>query len=312
MNHVKKGLIFAPKENYDWMQHYAAPMAPIELEDCIRVYITPRSKLDANGNYGAHITYIDCDKKDVSKVLYVHNKPLIEYGLPGTFDEHGTTAIEILRHEGKYYLYYLGWQRATSVPYMVRVGVALSDDGVNFTKVSQGPVIGMSTHLPFGIGDIHIIRENGKFHMWYTHYLPWFHSQKGFRPTYDLRYASSDNGLDWEFGPICIHTMHTNESIASPTVLKKNGKYHMWYCYRPGVDENGNSGPYLIGYAISDNYFDWERKDDLVNMQLSKSGWDAEMMCYPKVLDTEQGVLLFYGGNNYGRDGLGYAVVEGL
>ena len=310
MNYIKCGLIYKPDSSKDWMHEYAAPMAPIALEDRIRIFITPRSRQSSTGVYNAYITFIDCDKHDPSRVLYVHDKPLIEYGQPGTFDEHGTTAIEILQHEGKYYLYYLGWQRTETTPYVVRMGIAVSDDGMNFEKMSEGPYVGVSPYVPYGIGDIHIIKEDGKFHMWYTHYLPWLKTAKGYRPTYDLRYAWSDNGLDWKFGPVCINCRLTKEAIASPTVLKKNGQYHMWYCYRPEIDEMGNSGPYRIGYAVADNYTDWTRDDASVSMELSPEGWDSEMMCYPKVLECSGKVYLFYGGNFYGRDGLGYAEVD--
>ena len=90
MNWVKKGKIFSPNSNYDWMHHYAAQVSAIELDDSIRIYFTTRSKLNNEGNYETKITFIDCDKEDPSKIIYTHNKPLLSIGNPGTFDEHGT------------------------------------------------------------------------------------------------------------------------------------------------------------------------------------------------------------------------------
>ena len=36
MNWVKKGKIFSPNSNYDWMHHYAAQVSAIELDDFIK------------------------------------------------------------------------------------------------------------------------------------------------------------------------------------------------------------------------------------------------------------------------------------
>ena len=312
MDYIKKGLVFKPEGNYDWMHYYAGPLTPVEFDDFIRVYFTTRNKIGEDGIFNSRISFVDCDKNDPTKLLYIHNKPLIEFGLPGTFDEHGTTVCEVLLRDGKYHMYYLGWQRTDTAPYVIRMGLAISDDGVEFTKISDGPVLGLNRFLPYGIGNISILEEDGTFHMWYTHYTAWLKTQKGYRPTYDIRYAHSANGLDWVFGKECISGLMHNEAIASPSVKKINGQYHMWYCYRPGVDEMGSSGPYLIGYAVSDNKTDWTRMDETVNIALSATGWDSEMVCYPEILQTNDNLFMFYAGNHYGRDGFGCAVIENL
>jgi predicted GH43/DUF377 family glycosyl hydrolase len=212
-----------------------------------------------------------------------------------------------VKHEGKYLMYYMGWQRSDTVPYVIRTGLATSDDGANFTKISEGPVIGLNRFLPFGIGNMSIVIEDGVFHMWYTHYDAWIKTATGYRPTYDIRYAMSHNGLDWEYGDKCITPLNDNEAIATPTVCKLNGKYHMWYAYRPGVDAAGHSGPYRIGYASSNDKKLWQRDDAQVGMTVSETGWDSEMICAPDILEVGNNLYLFYCGNNYGQGGFGFA-----
>jgi len=95
-------------------------------------------------------------------------------------------------------------------------------------------------------------------------------------------------------------------------VRKINGRYHMWYSYRPAVEADGKSGAYKIGYAVSDDKLHWQRMDDLVNLGTSATGWDSTMVCYPDVLPLKNNTFLFYGGNHYGRDGIGYATIENL
>ena len=49
---------------------------------------------------------------------------------------------------------------------------------------------------------------------------------------------------------------------------------------------------YRIGYAVSDNLKNWERKDDL-DIKHSKSGWDSEMVYFPSILKARGKFFLF-------------------
>lgn len=309
MDYNKIGLIFQANNNYDWMHYYAAPVSALEFDSFIRVYFTTRGKIDEHGHFRTYICFLDCDKNDPTKILYLHNKPVLEVGTAGTFDEHGTMIATVIEYEGKYYMYYIGWQRSGTAPYINTIGLAMSDNGTDFTKVSAGPIIGLNKSVPYGLGNLTVIVDEGEFHMWYTHYKPWIPTQKGYRPHYDIHYASSANGVDWQFGGECIKPAYENEAIATPCVRKINGSYHMWYSYRPSVDEAGNSGKYLIGYAVSQDRETWTRMDESMTLTVSDSGWDSEMICAPDVLVTADNAFLFYCGNMYGRDGFGYAEI---
>ncbi len=305
MNWLKIGQIFSPKENYDWMYNYAAQVCPIEFENFIRIYFTTRSKLNDKRNYETKITFIDCDKKDPNKILYIHNKPLLSLGKPGSFDEHGTMMSEIIFHENKYWLYYLGWQRSSTVPYITTLGLAISEDGINFNKVSDGPIVGLNRFSPFGVAKTNIIVENNKFNMWYTHYNSWANINDNYRPTYNIRFAESDNGLDWNFKEhICIDSIHDNEALGAPCVKKIDNLYHMWYGYR---DSFNKGEKYKMGYAVSSDKINWERQDSINVITSSSTGWDSGMVCYPYVLPLKDDTYMFYSGNNYGKEGFGYA-----
>ena len=52
------------------------------------------------------------------------------------------------------------------------------------------------------------------------------------------------------------------------------------------------------------------RKDEEIGIDVSESGWDSQMQAYPAVLRCRDRVYLFYNGNDYGRDGFGYAILE--
>src|SRR4051812_25108448 len=109
MDYIKMGLVFQPSANHEWMHYYTAPVASFEFESYIRFYFSTRSKIDEEGNFKTYITYMDCDKTDPRKILYIHDKPLMELGQPGTFDEHGMMIADVKFHQGKYYMYYIAW-----------------------------------------------------------------------------------------------------------------------------------------------------------------------------------------------------------
>ncbi len=315
MNYRKGGFVFRPDGTLDWMHHYAGPVSAVELDDAIRVFFSTRTRRDDRGQYQTRIAFLDCDKDDPAKVRAVHDRPVLPLGAPGTFDEHGTMVADVVAHGGRFLMYYMGWQRSASVPYLIRLGLAVSEDGARFTKISEGPVIGISRFLPFGVGNVSVLPDDspgaGALHMWYTHYLPWIPTGTGYRPTYDIRYARSTDGLDWQLGPRCIAPAGDNEALATPCARRLGGRLHMWYSYRAGVDAAGASGAYRLGYATGDDELTWRRADEQMTLGVSPDGWDSQMICYPDVLETRDGnVFLFYCGNDYGRDGFGYARVE--
>jgi hypothetical protein len=50
--------------------------------------------------------------------------------------------------------------------------------------------------------------------------------------------------------------------------------------------------------------------DGAAGIDVSESGWDCQMICYPFVFDHEGERYMLYNGNDYGRTGIGLAVLE--
>jgi hypothetical protein len=80
----------------------------------------------------------------------------------------------------------------------------------------------------------------------------------------------------------------------------------MWYSIRT------RSKGYRMGYAESEDGRRWTRLDDRAGIDVSESGWDSEMICYPCIEQTPHGTYLFYNGNGYGASGFGVAAAEDL
>jgi hypothetical protein len=313
MKWVKKGLIFNAKGQYEWMQTHITPATAIVLDDRIRIFFTTRSAPDINRNFISYSSFLDISKADPQKIIDINNKPILELGGPGMFDEFGTMVAKPVIYDKKVYLYYMGWQRLSSskAPYQVTLGLAVSEDnGVTFTKVSNGPIMGIDYYDPISIGNVFVIVDNGIWKMWYTALTDWAFEGEKPTPDYFIKYAYSKDGIFWTKTNKTIIGKNQKGGVATPTIFKNQGIYHMLFGYRQSYDENGKVAGYRIGYASSPDLENWERDDSKAGIEASDSGWDSEMICYPHVVEVNSELLMFYSGNGFGKDGFGYAKLQ--
>jgi sucrose-6-phosphate hydrolase SacC (GH32 family) len=302
---VKQGQIFATDENFGWMNSHAQIPTALVVGDVIRVFFATRSKQTES-----MIACIDLDIKNPSKIINLYDKPVLNNGPVGTFDEHGLMPSGLVNRDGKFYLYYSGWSRRCTVPYNNLTGLAVSDDGINFKKVGRGPVLSQTVHEPFSATSPYVFFENG-WHMFYCSGTDWILHDGKYEHVYDIKYASSKDGINWlQPGKAVIPSRTHEEAITRPVVLKRNNSYHMWFCYRGTKDFRGGQDSYRLGYAHSNDLVQWKRDDDKNIIDVSRDGWDCSMVSYPYVLETEFGTYMFYNGNGFGQTGFGYAKLE--
>src|SRR4030095_11122408 len=131
------------------------------------------------------------------------------------------------------------------------------------------------------------IIDEGTWKMWYA-------SSTGFvlvggkpEPVYQIKYAESANGQEWIRPNItCIDYNFEGEANARPSVMKEQGVYRMWYCYRGSTDyRTVKDQSYRLGYAESADGLSWNRLDSLVGIERAAEGWDSLMMEYPFVYE---------------------------
>jgi hypothetical protein len=108
MEWTKKGIIFKPPGQYHWMKNYAQGPAPYEMEDRLRVFYTSRP-LPTNDQQVSYTSYIDVNKDNPSEIIYIHDKPILELGGIGDFDEHGIHPIMMIPVKDELFFYYQGW-----------------------------------------------------------------------------------------------------------------------------------------------------------------------------------------------------------
>jgi sucrose-6-phosphate hydrolase SacC (GH32 family) len=319
MNNIilsKLGKIFDPTkhelQNFDCSEFAQSPQAVV-FDDFVRIYFSTR-KRDEFGLFLSVVRFIDFSK-DFKTIKSFSKKEVIPLGKLGTFDEHGIFPFSPFVQNDKITAFTCGWSRRVSVPVETSTGYVVSEDnGMTFSRIGNGPVLTSSKDEPYLVGDSFVKFFNGKFHMWYIYGSKWIEATENepVARVYKIAYASSKDGIDWtkDTGKqIISDIIDENECQALPTVIFKNGYYHMFFCYRHATDFRTNpQRGYKLGYAFSKDLINWSRQDNLISFESNnESTWDNEMMCYPNLFEMDNEFFLLYNGNYFGKFGFGIA-----
>ena len=295
----KLGRVFETDNNHPWMiSHAANPVAEHLHDDVFRLYFSCR---DAESR--SHISFAEVDLQPPFKVLRIADKPLLAPGEVGTFDDSGASLSCITPVKGKKHLYYLGWNLGVTVPWRNAIGLAIYDPAtVTFQRFGKAPLLDRHDVDPYSMSYPFVMEDEGIYRMWYGSNLKWGKEQKDM--AHLIKYAESDDAIHWKReGIIALHFKNDGEyAMSRPCVIKEAGHYKMWYSYR------GES--YRIGYAESEDGIAWVRRDEDVGIDTSESGWDSQMVEYPFVFDHKGERYMLYNGNDYGKTGIGLAVLD--
>lgn len=297
----KKGLIYCPNEIGTWKEQFAMLPTPILLGNKLRIYLGFCDK-----NNVGRIGYIDVLPEDPGKILKISDKPVLDIGKPGCFDDNGVVPISILRKDNDIYLYYIGFQLGVKVPYFMFCGLAIShDNGESFERYSESPILDRVNDEVYARCGVNVVFDKGIYKMWYigSYKEGWTMGKDKLKPLYMMKYIESKDGIHWTEEPIqCMEYQSEDEhGFGRPFVWRENKKYNMLYSIRT------YSRGYYIGFAESEDGKNWERKDNEAEIHLSSEGWDSENLSYPYLWSNGEQVYMFYNGNGCGKSGVGYA-----
>lgn len=236
------------------------------------------------------------------------------------FDSAHVGISDIQRHDGLYWMWYLGGSGET-VPggrrgFPMLPGLAISRDGVHWTRL-DGPHNGAM--LPVGAPDEFDTRmvswpqmlqlDDGSWRLYY-HTL----TSDG---EYVVGLAESPDALRWTkrgaiMGP-GPRGRFDDLGVATRHVIRHQGRWLMFY---EGVRDIGE-GPAVgrqLGVAVSEDGIDWQRLDGdapggaIVAQAPAGSGrWDFRLGC-PWMVPMDDGTLrLYYIGSNERPAGQGHA-----
>jgi predicted GH43/DUF377 family glycosyl hydrolase len=315
-NWQKKGPVFDPamiQNKPAWMDCFAQAPSTLIFEDFVRVYFSCRPKPNELGQYVSYSAFVDLNKNNLQEIIRISETPILSLGALGCFDEFGTYPASVIKHQGKYMVYFGGWTRTESVPFNVGIGMGISyNEGVTFERIGNGPVLPYTIDEPFILSGPKIRFINDQFYLFYIAGRKWVLDNGKSEPVYKIRMATSSDGLHWEkhHKDLIESRIEENEAQASPDVIFLNGKYHMFFCYRYSTGYRSKEKGYRIGYASSDDLINWKRDDEMAGIGISENGWDAEMVSYPHVFELNGKLNMFYLGNQVGKNGFGLATAE--
>jgi hypothetical protein len=301
------GVVFKPDGALEWARTHAQAPAAILLGERIRVYYGTRN--DENRSL---TSFIELDRADPTRLLYVHPRPVMDFGKPGTHDEDGVIGSQVIVVGDEMRLYYGGVSRGGHVPYRMSVGLARSlDGGMTFNRVFEGPVVDRTPDEPYMTMAPNILVENGLWTMWYGSGTGWVTIDGKLEPTYQIKVAYSDDGLRWrQPGQACIPKLHELEANTRPSVLRTGDGYEMWFSYRDSRGYRDGPGSYRIGYATSADGVHWVRQSDPDGLQPGGKGWNSATMSYPSVIVADGRKIMLHNGDGFGATGIGCAMLE--
>lgn len=280
------------------LSHASNPLAVHLNDDIFRVFFSGRDRENKSS-----VGYVDIDiVKQID--LDTCEQVVVKYGNEDSFYSHGISIGNMYQIEDKNYIQFMAWQIRDGGHWRGDIGrLQLSDDYNTLTLNPKEVYIGCDDEDKVSLSYSWIMQDEGIYKMWYGSTIDW-KSENG-EMIHVIKYATSQDGDNWQKHGLAIpYELGIAQAFSRPTVIKDNQGYHMWFSYR-----SGDGTKYRIGCAHSIDGITWDRKKDS-GIDVSKDGWDSEMICYPFVFDHKGKRYMLYNGNDYGKTGFGLAVLE--
>jgi len=234
---------------------------------------------------------------------YVGN-PVMSCGPSGTWDNNMVYPNRVIFQDTIYLMWYTGGDGAHS-----RTGLAISSDGIHWTKSAQNPVldVGPGAWDAGAAYEGYVVKVDSGYKMWYT---------GGDRSgNWKLGYASSPDGIVWTKAATANPVIGTGSWYAkgphNPSVLGPDslGGYKMWFQGNPLAHADVQ-----IGYATATDETTWTAMSDPVFSFGNQGSWDDDKVMHPKVLYDGHLYEMWYGGEKSdGITEIGYATsMDGL
>lgn len=298
----KLGLVWGPSAQEEWMDNSCLTPTPIYIKSkkVIRVYSSIRDK-----NGIGRIGYVDLDSENPIQVVSYSNKPVLDIGREGAFDDNGVILGDIMVFKRRLYMYYVGFQLVQKAKFLAFSGCAEANSAADtFCRISEAPILDRDSDSIY-INAIHTAyfdRQDNAIHAWTGSGNSWkLISGKPF-PSYTIRRFSSKDVTHFTPKQTSGIKFEGDEyRIGRPRVYKTNKGYIMFYT------KGSESGEYICECAVSFDGENWKRNVIDIGICTSKTGWDSKHLCYPVLIRVDKKIFMFYNGNDMGFDGFGVA-----
>jgi predicted GH43/DUF377 family glycosyl hydrolase len=209
--------------------------------------------------------------------------PVLSVGGAGSWESGNVGRPTVTYNGTEYKMFYQGL--ATINP---KIGVATSNDGINWNKYPHNPVLGQGAAGKWderGVNCPNLIYDGVSYKLWFSGVTNPHNSKIG--------YASSFDGLLWtkyQFNPLITELLTPIAGAANLHVIPSGNQYFGWYNY-----DYGTYGE--IRHAYSNDEVNWVKST--ANPVLKKgptSAWDSDSVQSPFIMFKDKQYYLYYTG----------------
>ena len=299
----KLGNIYDPRKingkHHKLISHASNP-TPMRIdENTYRIYFSGRDIYNRSS-----ISAFDFNIKKMEIIKDFH-QPLFSFGAKNSYFSHGVSPCCFYKVKNVLYLLFMGWHIPKNQHWEGQIGRLKVEKNGSLSYKDKNPILPKNAEDPISLSYPFILRKSkSEYLIWYGSTISWdcgngemLHIIKG---------AFSKDGIHWDSNNLALkYSIGKLQAFSRPTVIKNNGCLEMWFSYR----KNKNT-KYRIGYAHTKNYKDWTIENKIVGIDVSKSGWDNDMVCYPYVFESQGEKYMLYNGNGFGKTGIGMATLK--
>ena len=280
---------------------HASNPTPVLLEgDVYRVFFSGR---DVNNR--SSIGAVDIDIQNQS-IVHEHQDPFFMHGSCDSYYSDGVTIGNTYTVNENRYILFMGWKNPEKSHWYGEIGRLLLKPDLSLELDCDTPLLGKNEDDPISLSYPCIVKNDfGGYQMYYGSTVTW--DTGNGEMLHIINYASSEDGHTWNRHGLAVpFELGKAQAFSRPSIIK-NGEsdYEMWVSYRSGDGTN-----YRIGHYRSKNCLQWTLPLICVGVDVSKRGWDSEMVEYPFVFDHNGQRYMLYNGNGFGKTGFGLAILS--
>ncbi|MBR9653346.1 hypothetical protein [Thalassovita aquimarina] len=296
----RKGLFVTPQGD-GWHSHAQIPTV-LPLSDRLwRIYFGARDAANRS-----RVMAVDVDPVCDMAIRQWHNAPLLAASGPGRFYCDGNAPSSILQETDRYLLYFTGIQQTPGAAYNTRIGLARGDDGLRFSVLPYPVSVTTNDDQSF-VSVPFVLPVGDGYRMWY---VTGYGSPEDFR--YSIRTCASDDPHIWASGSVPAVVPHgLYAALTRPWVTDWRGQRRLWFSERGDDFRKGGSHPYRLSWCpIDERGIASGPATPVAYANPPRPGdFDDWMQAYAAVMPHGDRLIMVYNGNEFGRDGIGWAVL---